>query len=243
MWLAKQRPARGLVASRCHKWTNLVAENCLPRAMARTALEICQQGFGERTKGGTPASSPSTSQGRLFFTLGSETTDPTLLLVSGTAHKALGTSFRGLALCWSVALFASDNRKFLHGRMEGAITHNKGPVRLVVWELLSIRLWQGGKMASCPLAAEGTPDLVATAGWIITNVYLHLLATKVQTNHRRQRCTCTFHCCNRYVTVPTFLDFDQGVPLPGIASRTLKQRLIHFLKRTVNISLAKQVYS
>ena len=57
-------------------------------------------------------------------------------LVSGTAHRALGTSSRGPALCLSVALFASDNRKFLHGRMEGAITHNEGPVRLVVWELL-----------------------------------------------------------------------------------------------------------
>ena len=69
------------------------------------------------------------------------------LLVSGPAHRALGTSFRGPALCLSVALFVSDNRKFLHGRMEGAITHNEGPVRLVVWELLSMRRWQQGKSA------------------------------------------------------------------------------------------------
>ena len=82
MWWAKQGPARGLVASQCHKWTNLVAENCLPRAIATTVVEICLQGFGERTKGGTPAASPSTSEGRLFFTLGSKTTDQ--------------------ALCWSV---------------------------------------------------------------------------------------------------------------------------------------------
>ena len=82
MWWAKQAPARGLVASQCHKWTYLVAENCLPRAIATTAVEICRQGFGERTKGGTPAASPSTSEGRLLFTLGSQTTDP--------------------ALCWSV---------------------------------------------------------------------------------------------------------------------------------------------
>ena len=83
MWWAKQGPARGLVASQCDKWTNLVAENCLPRAIATTAVEICRQGFGERTKGGTPAASPSTSEGRLFFTLGSETTDPALCWLVG----------------------------------------------------------------------------------------------------------------------------------------------------------------
>ena len=80
-----------------------------------------------------------------------------------------------------MALFADDNKKFLHGRMEGPITHNEGPVRLVVWELLSIRLWQGGKAVSCPLATEGTPNLVATAVWIITNDYLTSWQQKYKT--------------------------------------------------------------
>ena len=39
-------------------------------------------------------------------------------------------------------------------RMEGAITHNEGPQILVVRALLAIRLWQGGKVKSCPLASE-----------------------------------------------------------------------------------------
>ena len=147
MWWAKQGPTRGLVASQCHKWTNLVAENCLPRAIATTAVEICRQGFGERTKGRNASCLPLYFRGPAFLHTGLRNDGPNALLVSGTGHRALGTSFRGPVLCLTVALFASDNRKFLHRRMEGAIIHNEGPVGLVVWELLSMRPWQRGKSA------------------------------------------------------------------------------------------------
>ena len=88
--------------------------------------------------------------------------------------KSAGYVIRGPALCLSVALLASDNKKFLHGHMEGAITHNEGPVRLVVWGYCPCG--RGNRVS--PLATEGTPKLVAIAVWIITNVYLTTLQQK-----------------------------------------------------------------